>query len=122
MVAGEGGGDEQGGAAGGKAKPKTRPVETLLTERLLAVLRREVRALEGGAETGEKARIDAIALATRTLEKLIELKRLDGAEAADSEGDEAEGRRLRDELMRRLRLIDEARGGRLLGDAGAARG
>jgi hypothetical protein len=86
----------------------------------LAVLRREVRALEGGAETGEKARIDAIALATRTLEKLIELKRLDGPDGA--EGDEAEGRRLRDELMRRLRLIDEARGGGLLGGAGRPHG
>ncbi len=77
-----------------------------LSERLLGALTREIEGLEAdapGEGPGGKARVEAISLLARTLEKLLELTRLErspGEEAAPSEGE-----RLRNELMRRLRAI-----------------
>lgn len=64
-----------------------------------------------------KARIDAIGQLTRTLEKLLELKRLETVNRKQaSEGDDAETQRLRGELLRRLKALDARRqeAGRLI--------
>ena len=82
-----------------------------LTNRLLAVLTDEMATLEGEAAAGTagpasgKARLDALGQMTRTLEKLIELKRLEAGGA----GDGADAPRLRREMMRRLRALEARR-------------
>ncbi|MEN3792957.1 hypothetical protein [Fulvimarina sp. MAC3] len=50
-----------------------------------------------------------IAQMTRTLEKLIDLKRAEAAEEAGREGDPAEAERLSKELVRRLQVLDRKR-------------
>lgn len=97
----------------------------LLSERLMRALTIEVRALEKAskalraraAETGEadpapgaKARVEAISQSARTLEKLLELQRLEALQQkTDSEDDAAETDRLRAEMLKRLRAMDARR-------------
>lgn len=97
----------------------------LVSERLWRALTGEVDALEASAppegEAPGKARLDAIGTLARVLEKLLELRRLEALARRDGEdGEGGEGARLRDELVRRLRLLDErrARGERLLTQSG----
>lgn len=106
----------------------------LLSDRLFALLMREVERLEtadedespmsstaerveagaGGAtaksrapaRTTFKERADALSLLTRTLEKVLELRSLEASAGRD---DETETLRLRDEFMRRLRALDARR-------------
>lgn len=117
----------------------------LLSDRLFALLMREVERLEregkdegpiskarvdddAGAPAAKsrapargsfKERADALSLLTRTLEKLLELRTLEASAGRD---DETETLRLREEFMRRLRALDARRlgGPRLFtGDAEA---
>ncbi|MBO0904911.1 hypothetical protein [Jiella sonneratiae] len=76
-----------------------------------------VRRTKNGGAAGFKERADALALLTRTLEKLLELRSL---EATSGRDDETETLRLRDEFMRRLRALDARRAGgaRLFADGG----
>ncbi|WP_148227537.1 hypothetical protein [Fulvimarina pelagi] len=68
---------------------------------------------QGKAQSGRvlsgKERIDTIAQITRTLEKLMELKRAEAAEAASLWEDPAETERLSRELVKRLRILDRKR-------------
>ncbi len=105
--------------------------EALLSERLFAALTAEIAAFEKRprrtAPPGEvlpkktaaersadaKARVDAISQLTRTLEKLLELKRLEAMSRETGRAeDEAEAARLRAEMLKRLRAIDARREGR----------
>jgi hypothetical protein len=121
MVDGAGAnGSEAKRASGAKAK-------RTLSQRLLAALTGEVRTLErmmrataaaeaeaaegGTFAAGAKARVDAIGSLTRTLEKLLDLARLETAAARGGAEEESEAERLRAELMKRLRAIDARRGG-----------
>ena len=94
----------------------------LLSERLLSVLRREMAALEAEDEAppgGAKGRIEAVGQMTRTLEKLLELKRLEAL--AEHGGDDPDGEtvRLRAEMLRRLKALDaRRRDGPVLFDGG----
>ncbi|WP_416356023.1 hypothetical protein ACLNGM_18250 [Aureimonas phyllosphaerae] len=108
-----------------------KPDDTLLSERLFAALTAEVSALEKRprrvAETpgvpvpkkttaeraGEaKARVEAISQLTRTLEKLLELRRLEAlSRETGRREDTAEADALRAEMLKRLRAIDARRGG-----------
>lgn len=95
----------------------------LMADRLSRLLQSDLLALErhfkeydpdcgpGGA-TAIKGRVEAVSQITRTLEKLLELRRLEALilEEASAE-DEAETARLREELLRRLRAVDERRAG-----------
>lgn len=98
-----------------------------LSQRLMQALTGEVRALEkmiahvkaveddfsietGTMAAGAKARVDAIGNLTRTLQKLLELTRLEGLAARGGADEESEAERLRAELMKRLRAIDARRG------------
>lgn len=100
--------------------------DLLLSERLLAVLTREMDALEesskefkhssggdpvvgGGVSAGAKGRIEAVGQMTRTLEKLLELTRLEAMAARGDEDEDGEAARLRDELLKRLRALDARR-------------
>lgn len=77
-----------------------------LSERLLQALTQEIELLEAagsGEGVGGKARVEAISLLARTLEKLLDLSRLERDPGAD--GAAGEGERLRRELMRRLRAL-----------------
>ncbi|MEF2546743.1 hypothetical protein VQ045_06205 [Aurantimonas sp. E1-2-R+4] len=56
-----------------------------------------------------KERIDLLVLMTRTLEKLLELRRLEMLAAQGGDEDEAETARLREELLNRLRSLDARR-------------
>lgn len=59
---------------------------------------------------GTKERIEAIGQLTRTLEKLLELKRLERLAAGGGEAaDDAETAKLRAEMMKRLRALDARR-------------
>ena len=104
----------------------------LLSDRLFALLMREVERLERedkdeGPMSRERAdgdasvpaaksrvpargsfkeRADALSLLTRTLEKLLELRVLEASAGRD---DETETLRLREEFMRRLRSLDARR-------------
>ena len=102
----------------------------LLSDRLFALLMREVERLEredkddgpisrarvdddAGAPAARskargsfKERADALSLLTRTLEKLLELRVLEASAGRD---DETETLRLREEFMRRLRSLDARR-------------
>ncbi|MCE7027008.1 hypothetical protein [Jiella avicenniae] len=107
----------------------------LLSDRLFALLMREVARLEeddkdvspmaraaprskaeAGAEAksrqparaGFKERADALGLLTRTLEKLLELRALEASAGRD---DETETLRLREDFMRQLRALDARRVG-----------
>ena len=107
---------------------------TECSDRLMAVLRREIDDLHDGLkendpETGHapadglgaagesgrrrrpgaKERIDALGQLTRTLEKLLELKRLEGIAVQGEAAGEAETARLRAELLDRLRSLDARR-------------
>ncbi|KAB0679956.1 hypothetical protein F6X38_10305 [Aureimonas leprariae] len=110
-----------------------------MSQRLLAVLTGEVRGFEwmirasaaaesqgedGASPAGAKARVDAIGSLTKTLEKLIDLGRVELAAAKGGAEEESEAVRLRAELMKRLRAIDARRGSgrRLFGDAAEAAG
>lgn len=124
-------------AAGKRRAGGGRRGAALLSGRLLRVLTREMDALErasdaarpkpaedGGGEgaadaAGSKARIEAVGQMTRTLEKLLDLRRLE-ALAVSGDSDDAEAARLREELLRRLRALDARRraGATLFGDAG----
>lgn len=87
-------------------------VRPLLSERLLTVLRREMDALEADDEAppgAGKGRIDAVAQMTRTLEKLLELKRLEALEARGGDDPDGETVRLRGELLQRLKALDARR-------------
>ena len=92
-------------------------MEALLSERLLAVLRQEMAALEAdldeseGPPGGMKSRIEAVGQMTRTLEKLLELKRLEALEARGGEDGDGETARLRAEMLRRLQALDARRRG-----------
>ena len=116
-----------------------------LSARLLVLLTRELAALERASEDQShgpdlaegrdgaptaKARVEAVALVTRTLEKLLELKRLEALSARGDADEDAEAARLAAEMLRRLRALDarrrggaqlfDARGGyRAAGDGGA---
>ena len=106
----------------------------LLAQRLLQALTGEVDVLEkarpkrrvrkagsegepasaepkAGVRSGEgKARIEAIGHLTRTLEKLLELRQLEAlTQTAEAEGDDAETERIRREMLKRLRTLDEKR-------------
>lgn len=106
----------------------------LLSDRLFALLMREVERLEREdkdegpiskvaaraeddagvpaaksrvpARAGFKERADALSLLTRTLEKLLELRIIEASAGRD---DETETKRLREEFMRRLRALDARR-------------
>lgn len=93
----------------------------LMADRLAMLLQSDLSALERHfqengpdeaqvAATAIKGRVEAVSQITRTLEKLLELRRLEALtlEEASAE-DEAETQRLRDELMRRLRAVDARR-------------
>lgn len=56
-----------------------------------------------------KERIDLLVQMTRTLEKLLELRRLEMLAAQGGAEDEAETARLREELLSRLRSLDARR-------------
>ena len=56
-----------------------------------------------------KERIDALGQLTRTLEKLLDLKRLEKLASEGGQADEAETRRLRAELLARLKSLDMRR-------------
>ncbi len=56
-----------------------------------------------------KERIDALGQLTRTLEKLLDLKRLEKLASEGGQADEAETRRLRAELLSRLKSLDKRR-------------
>ncbi len=100
----------------------------------MAALDAETRALEAevednnpengeGSRSGAKARIEAIGQVTRTLEKLLELRRLEAlAMVTGQEEDAAETQKLRREMLKRLRAIDarRAKGAGLLPAEGAA--
>lgn len=108
----------------------------LMADRLTRLLNADLGALErqakeqspSGAEvepasaTAIKGRVEAISQITRTLEKLLELRRLETLtlEEANAE-DEAETQRLREELLARLRAVDARRteGAGLFDEAGA---
>lgn len=62
-------------------------------------------------ERSGKERIDMISQMTRTLEKLIDLKRVEAAENATRDGDPAETERLSKELVKRLQVLDRKRRG-----------
>ena len=96
----------------------------LVSERLMDLLLAELRTAEAISEendpdidaggrpkaamrrSGGKERIETIGLLARTLEKLIELKRLeknrDGRDGPETE-------RLRDELLQRLKMMERRR-------------
>ncbi len=78
-----------------------------------AVGRPRVAAGAGTDRTREfvaaKERIDLLVLMTRTLEKLLELRRLEMLAAQGGDEDEAETARLREELLNRLRSLDARR-------------
>ena len=100
-----------------------------LSERLLVVLTGEIEALEkvvkdykpNPAEAGKRAageevnaagakgRIEVIGQATRTLEKLLELKRLEALAMRGGGDEDGEAVRLAAELMKRLRALDARR-------------
>lgn len=95
--------------------------DKLMADRLAMLLRSDLSALERHFQEGSpneapvaasaiKGRVEAVSQITRTLEKLLELRRLEALslEEASAE-DEAETQRLRDELMRRLRAVDARR-------------
>ncbi|WP_152045365.1 hypothetical protein [Aureimonas psammosilenae] len=96
-----------------------------LSERLMKALTGEVRVLERmllrrsspeeapdpAEAAGAKARVDAIGNLTKTLEKVLELTRLEGLSAKGRAEDEGEAERLRAELMKRLRALDARRSG-----------
>ena len=108
---------------------------TECSDRLMAVLRREIDDLHDSVQendpdtgrapadgldaaggtgrrrraVGAKERIDALGQLTRTLEKLLELKRLEGVAAQGEAAGEAETARLRAELLDRLRSLDARR-------------
>ncbi|WP_185983134.1 hypothetical protein [Aureimonas mangrovi] len=96
--------------------------KVFLADRLTVLLKAELTALEAArkverADADEdvhsrpaevKARVEAVSQITRTLEKLLELRRLEALGEAEGE-DEAETGRLRDELMARLRALDARR-------------
>jgi hypothetical protein len=101
--------------------------KVFLADRLTVLLKAELTSLEaarkieraGGERTGAeedavsrpadvKARVEAVSQITRTLEKLLELRRLEALGEAEDE-DEAETGRLREELMTRLRALDARR-------------
>ncbi|MBB3949322.1 hypothetical protein [Aureimonas jatrophae] len=89
----------------------TRVPPPRLSERLLRALTQEIELLEGDASEGAggKARVEAISLLARTLEKLLDLSRLEREPA--TEGAAGEGERLRKELMRRLRALHRREAG-----------
>lgn len=58
--------------------------------------------------SGGKERIETIGLLARTLEKLIELKRLESEKNRDGR-DGPETERLRDELLQRLKMMERRR-------------
>lgn len=62
---------------------------------------------------GRKERIDALSLLTRTLEKLLDLKRLELLAGKGGEEEDGETVRLREELMARLKALDARRAGRM---------
>lgn len=119
--------------AAGRAESGERGETPSLSERLLAVLRREMDALEAGdkelrprsgrgggtAEAAEaggpaslggaKGRIEAVGQMTRTLEKLLELKRLEALEARGDGDEDDEAARLREEMLKRLKALDARR-------------
>ncbi|BDA83681.1 hypothetical protein Sa4125_12230 [Aureimonas sp. SA4125] len=98
--------------------------EAPLSARLLVLLTRELSALERVCEenspddagedrrdAGAKGRVEAVALVTRTLEKLLELKRLEALSARGDTDEDAEAARLATEMLRRLRALDARRRG-----------
>jgi hypothetical protein len=98
--------------------------EAPLSARLLVLLTRELAALERACEedspdgvagdkreAGAKGRVEAVALVTRTLEKLLELKRLEALSARGDTDEDAEAARLAAEMLRRLRALDARRRG-----------
>jgi hypothetical protein len=105
--------------------------EAPLSARLLVLLTRELAALErvceenspedvpgDKREAGAKGRVEAVALVTRTLEKLLELKRLEALSARGDTDEDAEAARLAAEMLRRLRALDaRRRGGAVLFEA-----
>lgn len=112
--------------------------EELLSGRLLRILVREIDRLEEavkeykpkaevpergasceGIGAGAKGRIEAIGQVTRTLEKLLELHRLE-ALAMRGEDEDGEAVRLAAEMMRRLRSLDARRERPTLFDADGA--
>lgn len=90
-----------------------------VADRLLALLRVELRAFETSVkDTGPnndasamsgRVRFETIAQMTKTLEKLLDLKRLERLADVPEAADEGEARRLRSEMMRRLRALDARR-------------
>ena len=90
-------------------------MEALLSERLLAVLRQEMAALEADLAESEgppgavKGRIEAVGQMTRTLEKLLELRRLESLAERGGDDPDGETARLRAEMLRRLQALDRRR-------------
>lgn len=81
----------------------------LLSERLWGALKAEVEAL-GVEESGGKTRLDAIGTLTRTLEKLLDLRRLEAlALAGSDENEKREAERLGRLMLSRLRALDARR-------------
>ncbi|MDY8109105.1 hypothetical protein U0C82_08095 [Fulvimarina sp. 2208YS6-2-32] len=102
----------------------------LISDRLMDLLLAEVRTIEAAYEENKpstraedrmialpskeslavaKDRIDRIGLVARTLERLMEVRRAEIAGAEREGGDDAETVRLRDELLRRLKILDQRR-------------
>ena len=92
-----------------------------MAERMTRLLNADLAALElrfkdngpdaeGSSPNAVKARVEAVSQIARTLEKLLDLKRLEAlAQEAASGEDEAETAKLRKELMSRLRAVDARR-------------
>ncbi|WP_147307896.1 hypothetical protein [Fulvimarina endophytica] len=61
------------------------------------------------AKLSGKDRIDMIGQMVRTLEKLLDTRRIEALAGEPDVASEEEGRRMRDDLLRRLRLLDRQR-------------
>lgn len=121
--AGEGTASDDGGSSlSGKTAPADGPVKPPRLAKGRKAAPTRTKAEPSGADL--KGRVEAIGQMTRTLEKLLELQRLEALAARSAgEADAAETERLREELMRRLRAIDARReGGPRLFDAKGALG
>ena len=81
----------------------------------VAPLRRYAPAKAGGEaasaprRASAKERVESIGQAARTLEKLLELKRLERLAVEGGDADAAETARLREEFLSRLRSLDARR-------------
>ena len=101
------GGDDVAGSAGTTKRGAGRkPLGRVAASAAASATARKTTALPLGSA---KERIDALGQLTRTLEKLLDLKRLERLASEGGQADEAETRRLRAELLTRLKSLDMRR-------------